>query len=142
MSRWEDAMTVATEAARMELEGSAEGKSSYSDKRQYRRHRRRFPARFFDVSEGKEVPIAFTEDFSRQGLFIKTGKVPRIGTTIQITLTLPAGEVSLDGKVMWGKRVHPTLVNKMNKAGMGILITEFRTGQEIYLAACEELESR
>lgn len=119
-----------------------ENQSSYTDKRQNRRHRRRFPVRFFDSSEGVEVRVAFTEDFSREGLFIKTSKVPRIGVTLQITLILPDTEVELEGKVMWGKRVHPTLLNKMSKAGMGILITSFRSGKESYLAVCEELESR
>lgn len=115
--------------------------SSFGDKRRHRRHRRRFTLRFDDGSgNGDGGRLAFTEDISRQGLFVKTANVARPGAKILVILILPGGEVRMEGRVMWGKKVQPAFLQKVNKAGMGVRILGFQAGEELYRALCDELE--
>jgi hypothetical protein len=114
----------------------------YSDKRQHLRHRRRFSLRFDDGNGNGngEGRLAFTEDISRKGLFIKTTSTARPGSNIQVAITLPGGEVRLEGRVMWAKKVQPAFLNRVNKAGMGVSIIRFLAGEGAYMALCDELE--
>lgn len=113
---------------------------NYSDKRQHLRHRRRFTLRFDDGTSNGEGRLAFSEDISRKGFFIKTIYAVRPGSKIQVTIALPSGEVRLEGRVMWAKKVHPSLLNRVNKAGMGVSIVSFLAGEGLYMAFCDELE--
>lgn len=115
--------------------------TNYSDKRQHRRHRRRFSLRFDDGSGSEGGRLAFTEDISRKGLFIKTTNVVRPGSKIQVTLTLPGGDVQLEGRVVWAKKVQPAFLQRINKAGMGLDIIRFVAGEDLYMKLCEELET-
>jgi hypothetical protein len=43
--------------------------------------------------------------------------------------------------VVWAKKVQPAFLQRINKAGMGVTIMNFVSGEDIYLKLCEELES-
>lgn len=101
-----------------------------ADKRNLNRYKKRLSVRF-----GADAPsqLAFSEDVSDHGLFIKTGKVYPLGTVLQIEITLPDDEyVFFEGMVRWSKKLPPQLIHKAQKAGLGIKITRFIAGQAAY----------
>ncbi len=111
-----------------------------AEKRDLKRHRKRLSLRF-----GVEDPnrLAFTEDVSTQGLFIKTPNVCPPGTRIRVDLNLPDGRVvRLEAQVRWAKKVPPQMLRMAAKGGMGVRITRFFDGEDLYAALCEELHSR
>jgi Tfp pilus assembly protein PilZ len=113
-----------------------------AEKRIQPRHRKRFSLRFTDLEGTNEGAnrLSFTEDISRCGIFIKTAYVIRPGSRVEILLTLPAGEVRLQAKVRWAKKVQASFLHRVSKAGMGVLITEFLEGEELYTALLDELD--
>jgi Tfp pilus assembly protein PilZ len=99
------------------------------------RSKKRLTVRF-GIDEFKDM--GYTEDISPSGLFIQTVKVLKPGTRLQVQLTTRDGKmVLLKGQVRWAKRVPPQLVRKI-KAGMGVKITEFLEGEEIFRSCLPE----
>ena len=107
------------------------------EKRKTGRSKKRLSLRF-----GTDTPsrLAFTEDVSPRGLFIKTPNLCPPGTLIQIELELPDSEpVFLEGMVKWSKKVPPQVIHLVRKSGMGIKITQFIAGEERYRRFIDEL---
>ena len=99
-----------------------------AEKRIIKRVRRRLSLRFGDE---KPVRMAFTEDVTEDGLFIKTTNLYRPGTRIAIELILPdETRVNLIGIVRWSKKAPPNMIHLVKKAGMGIKIVRFVSGEE------------
>jgi hypothetical protein len=101
-----------------------------AEKRDTGRVKKRLSLRF-----GTDTPsrLAFTEDVSAHGLFIKTTNICPPGTRVQIELDLPDCEpVFLEGMVRWTKKVPPQVIHLVKKSGMGIKIMRFIAGEERY----------
>ena len=108
-----------------------------AEKRSKNRFRKRLSLRFGSVEATR---LAFTEDISYEGLFIRTTNICQPGSEITIEITLADGSaVRMLGRVRWAKKVPPQLMNAIRKAGMGILITRFIAGEELYLKLIEEM---
>lgn len=104
------------------------------------RLRKRLALRFGTAAPER---IAFTEDISYQGLFIKTSQICPPGSRIRIDLTMPDRQVvEIEGQVRWAKHVPPQMLRLVRKCGMGVRITRVLSGEEIYNAFCEEMHSR
>ncbi len=99
-----------------------------AEKRSFKRLRRRISLRF---GIDKSSRIAFTEDINDRGMFIKTTNIYPIGSNITIELSLP-GEipVKIRGIVRWSKKVPPTMIHLVRKAGMGIKFISIENGEE------------
>lgn len=111
-----------------------------TDKRNINRFRKRLVVRF-----GMETPttLAFSEDLSTHGIFIKTSAIVPLGTIIQVELTLPGDDyVMFEGMVRWSKKVPPQMLNKVQKGGMGIKIVRFIAGQAAYSLFVAEIHSK
>ncbi len=96
--------------------------------RQPARKKKRLKVRF-----GIDYPkrVAFTGDISVGGLYIITGQPERPGTKLLIAINLPdEQEVIVYGRVRWAKKVPPNLIRLANKAGMGVQLIKFETGQQ------------
>lgn len=110
-----------------------------SDKRHIARHRKRLSLKF-GINEATRV--GFTDDISETGLFIKSAIVQNPNTLLRIQLTAPDGEViALTGKVMWAKKVPPSLLRRI-KGGMGVRIIAFHSGEQTYLRLCGDPTAR
>ncbi len=95
-----------------------------------KRIRRRLSLRF-----GTDAPVrlAFTEDVNEHGLFIKTTNIYPPGTKIFIELILPDEKrVRITGSIRWTKKVPPTMIHLVNKAGIGVKILRFESGEDDY----------
>jgi hypothetical protein len=111
-----------------------------AEKRSTGRHRKRYTIRF---GVGSATRIAFTEDISAVGMFIKTANVVPIDTNIMIELTTQQNEVvSFEGVVRWSKKVPQNMVHMVNKSGMGVKITRFIAGEAIYRQLIDDLQAR
>jgi PilZ domain-containing protein len=111
-----------------------------AEKRNIDRLRKRFSVRF-----GIDCPtrLAFTEDLSSTGLFIKTTNICVPGSLIQVEVNLSEQQtVVLEGRVMWAKKVPPQLIHIVKKCGMGVRIVRFLQGAEAYAKICVELAAR
>ncbi|RII25351.1 MAG: pilus assembly protein PilZ [Geobacter sp.] len=111
-----------------------------AEKRDIIRLRKRLTLRF-----GVEEParMAFTEDISPEGMFIKTTNICPPGSRIKINLTAQSGEVlAMEALVMWAKKVPPQMIHLVKKCGMGVRITRFINGEEAYQQLCGELMTR
>jgi Tfp pilus assembly protein PilZ len=98
-----------------------------AEKRVMRRLRRRLSLRF-----GIDAPVrmAFTEDVTDHGMFIKTTNLYPPGTRIAIELILPGEKrVRLQGMIRWSKKVPPTMIHLVRKAGIGVKILGFESGE-------------
>jgi hypothetical protein len=101
-----------------------------SSKRDISRFRKRLSLKF-----GVDAPnkVAFTEDLSLEGLFVKTVYPSPPGSRVHIELTMPDGEtVLLVGMSRWRKTVPPQVIHLVKKCGMGVKILNFISGEEIY----------
>ena len=98
-----------------------------ADKRDIIRHMKRLTVRF-----GIDVPnrVAFTEDISLTGMFIKTPNVCPPNTKIRVILEIGPDTVELDARVMWAKKVPQNLFHLVKKSGIGIRFVQFISGQE------------
>ncbi|MDA3902642.1 MAG: PilZ domain-containing protein [Desulfuromusa sp.] len=97
-------------------------------KRSPTRKKKRLKVRF-----GVDYPkrVAFTGDVSDGGLYIITGQPEHPGAKLLIEINLPdEQQVIVFGRVRWAKKVPPNLIRLANKAGMGVQLTQFETGQE------------
>ena len=110
------------------------------DKRIISRHKKRLSLRFGINSYEK---LAFTEDISSHGLFIKTVNILPLGSRVNVEITLPDGPViRLEGMVRWSKRVPPQMIHLVRKSGFGIMITRFLDGEDVYRNMIAELHGR
>lgn len=111
-----------------------------ADKRILIRLRRRLSLRF---GVDKPVRMAFTEDVTDDGMFIKTTNLYRPGTRMVIELTLPdESKVNLVGVVRWSKKVPPNLIHLVKKAGMGVEIVSFVNGEESFRQFLHEAQAK
>lgn len=108
-----------------------------SEKREITRVRKRLSLKF-----GIDAPnkVAFTEDLSQNGLFVKTVYPSPPGSRIQIELTMPDGKnVLMVGMSRWRKSVPPQVIHLVKKCGMGIKILKFISGEESYRLFVDKL---
>jgi hypothetical protein len=105
------------------------------DKRKFVRFYRRLFVRF-----GSPLPqhIGYTEDISREGLFIKSNVVFKSGTPLSIELKLAESNVvSLSGIVKWAKVVSPSMFHHARKVGFAVSL---KHPPESYLAFIDALK--
>ena len=101
-----------------------------SNKRDISRFRKRLSLKF-----GTDAPtkVAFTEDLSQDGLFVKTVHPAPPGSRVNIELAMPDGStVLMEGMIRWRKTVPPQVIHLVKKCGMGIKILKFVSGEEGY----------
>lgn len=111
-----------------------------AEKRDIVRLRKRMTIRF---GVGEPSRMAFTEDISPEGMFIKTTNICSPGTRIKIDLNTQNGELlAMEAQVMWAKKVPPQMIHLVRKCGMGVRITRFVNGGETYRQLCGELMAR
>ena len=111
-----------------------------AEKRDIIRLRKRVSVRF-GIDE--PVRVAFTEDISPDGMFIKTTNICPPGSMIKVEVTLSETvKVVLEGRVMWAKKIPPQMIHLVRKCGMGIRIVRFISGEEEYASLCAELSGR
>ena len=110
-----------------------------AEKRVKKRHRKRYAVSFgLDAAEKKR---GFTDDLNHGGLFIRSAVVVPPGVKIRVEIDHPDGQIVLTGQVRWAKSVPANFIHKM-KGGMGLEITAFLVGEDIYRTLCEELDTR
>ncbi|MBI3399198.1 MAG: PilZ domain-containing protein [Deltaproteobacteria bacterium] len=103
------------------------------EKRNITRHRKRLQLRYGTESESP-VTMAFTEDISEDGLFIRTTRIYPLNTNLNIELFTKDGNgvVNIQGVVRWVKAVPSTLIHGAKKGGMGVKIISITAGEGIY----------
>jgi len=113
-----------------------------AEKRYLKRYLKRLKVRY-----GLEQPVklAFTEDISTTGIFIRTYDVIKPGIVILVEIYLSDDtKIMFKGRVMWEKKLPPALVGQAKKAGMGIKIVEFLSdGESVwkkYIESCADLQ--
>ncbi|HEY6837460.1 MAG TPA: PilZ domain-containing protein [Geobacteraceae bacterium] len=110
------------------------------EKRDITRYKKRLSLKF-----GIDAPtkLAFTEDLSANGLFIKTVNIAPLGARVKIELTLPDGAVvALEGIVRWSKRVPPQMIHLVKKSGFGVKITKILSGEQSFRQMITECQAR
>ncbi len=106
-----------------------------------RRTEKRRPKRL-RVKYGKDMPerYALTEDISRDGLFIKTASTLLPGKRVYVEIASEDSKaILLECSVMWIKKVPPSLIHVAKKGGMGLKITKFPAGEDLYMDLCKVL---
>jgi hypothetical protein len=106
------------------------GDEKLADKRDIRRIKKRISLRFgIDVA----ARIAFTEDVSMTGMFIKTSNIAPPNSKIKIEFELPQGsKVEIEARVMWAKKVPQNLFHLVKKSGMGVRFLRFTAGEDAF----------
>lgn len=100
------------------------------EKRDEKRLRRRFRVRY--GMDGK-LRSAYTEDISEGGFYIKTAYIHRPGTTLHLEIDASEGTtVVMEGQVCWAKQIPANMIHLRVKGGMGVRVTRFVTGEELY----------
>ena len=108
-----------------------------AEKRQTERLRKRLRLRY-GVRDASS--LAFTENFSETGIFIRTVKVMMPGTSLLVELELPdQTSVICEVKVRWSKRI-PAGLSHLQKGGMGVRVTKFLAGEEAYRDLCSSMK--
>jgi len=101
-----------------------------ADKRDIRRIKKRMSIRF-GIDDAARV--AFTEDLSMTGMFIKTPNIIPPNSRIKIEFDLPEGcRVELEARVMWAKKVPQNLFHLVKKSGMGVRFLCFHSGEDAF----------
>lgn len=85
------------------------------------RTRRRLSLRFRPVGSDIASRPGFTEDFSRDGVFVQTTTPFGAGSLLEIEFDGPDGPITVRGKVIWAKRAPATLARN-KRSGMGIVL--------------------
>lgn len=101
-----------------------------AEKRDIKRMKKRLSLKF-----GIEAPtrVAFTEDLSSTGIFVKTISPVPPGTRVKIELNMPDGDIAMfEGISRWRKSAPAQVIHLVNKKGMGIKILKFISGEEFY----------
>ena len=108
-----------------------------AEKRDITRKRKRVKVRF-GIEEPKKV--AFTDDISIDGIFIKTATPEKPGQLLNLEITLPDESLALcTGRVHWAKRVPPNMLRLVGKGGMGLRIISYTQGEEAFQKFVESL---
>lgn len=101
-----------------------------AEKRDLGRKRKRVKVRF-GIDDPKK--IAFSDDISCDGIFIKTASPEKPGLLLNLEITLPdESKVLCTGRIHWAKRVPSNMLRLVGKGGMGIKILSFSQGQQTY----------
>jgi hypothetical protein len=109
------------------------------ENRQQKRHRKRLQLKY---GVNGSMRMAFTEDVSVEGFFIRTATIHSPNSELRIELMTPDNEcILLEGRVRWAKRVPPNLL-RLAKGGMGIRITRFLAGEPAYRRLCQGLNEK
>lgn len=110
-----------------------------AEKRDIKRHKRRITVRF-GIDEASRV--AFTEDISITGMFIKTPNIVPPNTKIKIVLELSNNRiVEIEARVMWAKKVPQNLFHLVKKSGMGVRFLRFHAGEDFFNCYFKELSA-
>jgi len=107
-----------------------------ADKRDITRLKKRLTVRF-GIDEANRV--AFTEDISCTGMFIKTANVCPPNTKIVIEFEVADNKVELVARVMWAKKVPQNLFHLVKKSGMGVRFLRFQSGEDHFSNYFENL---
>ena len=107
-----------------------------ADKRDITRLKKRLPVRF-GIDDAARV--AFTEDVSSSGMFIKTANVCPPNSKILIEFELDSNKVKVTARVMWAKKVPQNLFHLVKKSGMGVRFLRFEYGEEHFNSHVESL---
>ncbi len=109
-----------------------------AEKRDIARKRKRIKVRF-GIAEPKKM--AFTDDISIDGIFIKTAAPEKPSQLLNLEITLPDESLVLcQGQVHWAKRVPPNMLRLVGKGGMGLRIISYTQGEEAYREFVESLQ--
>jgi hypothetical protein len=97
------------------------------DKRDIVRYKKRLKVQF-----GIEEPnrVAFTEDVSSTGMFIRTPNIFPPNTKIRIEFEHANNKVVIEARVMWAKKVPQNLFHLVKKSGMGVRFLRFHSGED------------
>jgi c-di-GMP-binding flagellar brake protein YcgR len=98
-----------------------------ADKRDITRLKKRLTVRF-GIDEATRV--AFTEDISATGMFIKTPNICPPNTKVKLELEVGQNKVKLVARVMWAKKVPQNMFHLVKKSGMGVRFLRFESGEE------------
>ena len=98
-----------------------------ADKRIHVRHKKRLPIRF---GTDEAARVAFTEDISATGMFIKTANICQPNTLLLIEFDLAGTTVKLVARVMWARKVPQNLFHLVKKGGMGVRFVRFEAGEK------------
>lgn len=112
------------------LPNSMNGVWGVADKRDIRRIKKRISIRF-GIDEAARM--AFTEDISMTGMFIKTSNVIPPNSNIIIEFNLPSEAVIvIEARVMWAKKVPANLFHLVKKSGIGVRFLRFHSGEDAF----------
>ena len=81
--------------------------------------------------------VAFTENVSLTGMFIRTPNIYPPNTRIRIEFELANNKVELEARVMWAKKVPQNLFHLVKKSGMGVRFLRFHSGENHFNNYCE-----
>ena len=114
-----------------------------AEKRYLKRYLKRLKVRY---GLEQAVKLAFTEDISTTGIFIRTYDVLKLGSVILVEIYLSDDtKIMCKGRVMWEKKLPPAMVGQVKKAGMGIKIVEFLSdGKNVwreFIESCADLQN-
>ncbi|KAB0667409.1 pilus assembly protein PilZ [Oryzomonas japonica] len=105
-----------------------------TEKRIIRRLKKRLTIRFGIDGANR---VAFSEDLSTTGMFIKTANICPPNSRIRIEFTVDDHLVQVDARVMWAKKVPQNLFHLVKKSGMGVRFLHFQAGEEHFLRFLE-----
>lgn len=110
-----------------------------AEKRKIKRSLKRLKLRY---GVNRATSLAFTEDVSETGVFVRTVNVMGPGVIVQVELSMPDNTpVHFEGRVVWSRRVPGSLIH-LSKGGMGLMITKFLSGEEKYLEFCHSIADK
>jgi hypothetical protein len=110
-----------------------------AEKRKIKRTLKRLKLRY---GVNRASTLAFTEDVSETGVFVRTVNVMGPGVAMLVELFMPDNSpVTFEATVIWSRRVPGSLIH-LSKGGMGLLITKFLSGEEKYLDFCRSVADR
>ncbi len=108
-----------------------------AEKRDISRKRKRVKVRF-GIDEPRKM--AFSDDISIEGIFIKTASPEKPGLLLNLEITLPDETLVLcRGRIHWAKRVPANMLRLVSKGGMGIKILSYTQGEQAYEDFVESL---
>jgi hypothetical protein len=107
-----------------------------AEKRKIKRTLKRLKLRY---GVSRASTLAFTEDVSETGVFVRTVNVMGPGVIMQVELFMPDNlPVTFEARVVWSRRVPGSLIH-LSKGGMGLVITKFLSGEGKYLDFCRSV---
>ena len=109
-----------------------------------KREKKRYPKRL-KVCFGESEPdrLAYTSDVSEEGVFIKTAVPKFLNRHVLVHLTISEeSQVLFEGRVKWAKRVPSAILHKHPKAGFGVCISRFISGEENFRRLIRDLNNQ